>query len=140
MLAGSKVANLPLPYQQIIFDSMVEAFVGGMEVAIDGNHAGVKEIRETGGSISAFGPDAEERLAQTNDRLLADIEAEGALSETLGDDVTAAGEKWFARAEELGYADQGSLANMDEWYDSETDFTAFAEAVYKDVLLKHRPA
>lgn len=140
MLAGSKVANLPLPYRQVLFDSLVEAFVGGVEVAIDGNYEGVQEVRETGGSISAFGPDAEERLVQANERLLADVEAEGALSESLGDDVSTAGEKWFAKAAELGYADQGSLADMDQWYDPETDFTAFAEAVYEDILLEHRPA
>lgn len=140
ILAGSKVANLPLPYRQVIFDSLVESFVGVLDVTVDGAYAGVQEVRETGGSITPFGPDAQKRLVQANERLLAGVEQEGALSESLGDDVTAAGEKWLAKAEELGYVDQGSLADMDQWYDPETDFTAFAEAVYEDVLLEHRPA
>lgn len=138
-LAGSKVANLPLAYQQVIFDSMIEAFIGTAKVVIDGNYEGVKRVHELGGSINAVDDATQKSIASTNDQLIAEIEDKGGEYIDLGERVTESGKKWSAKAEELGYTDDGDFEKLDDWYDDSTDFRPFAEAVYEDTLLPHRP-
>lgn len=140
VLGGSGIAQLPLAYQQIVFDSLSESFIGTAEVVIDGNYEGVAKIHEVGGSIEEMDAESQEAIAGVNDELIQEIEADGAFGADLRDRVLASGERWTARANELGYRDDGDFSELDDWYDEDTDFRPFAEAVYDEILLAHRPA
>lgn len=139
VLGGSTVANLPVAYQQIVFDSLVESFIGSAEVVIDGNYEGVSKVHEVDGTIAEMTDEVQESIAATNKELIAEIEDKGTHGTDLGDRVIASGEKWTAKAEELGFVDEGEFSDFDEWYDDNTDFRPFAEAVYEEVLQAHRP-
>ncbi|GAA4477815.1 hypothetical protein GCM10023190_18150 [Enteractinococcus fodinae] len=139
VLGGSKIANLPLAYQQVVFDSLVGAFIGGAEVVIDGNYEGVAKVNEVGGTIKEMDPEVQESIMKANRELIAEIEDNGTHGSDLRDRVIASGEKWTAKAEELGFVDEGDFASFDEWYDEDTDFRPYADAVYEEVLLEHRP-
>ena len=138
-LAGSKVANLPLAYQQVIFDSMIESLVGTAEVVIDGNYEGVKKVHELDGSIEEMDDKTQKAIADTNDKLIAEIAKKGGEYGDLSKRVVESGKKWKAKIDELGYTDDGDFDDLDKWYDDSTDFRPFAKAVYEDAFLPHRP-
>lgn len=139
ILAGATFTSLPLAYQQVIFDSLVAAFTGSLDIVVDGNHAAVERVLKNGGSIEEWGPDAQAQLAKTNARLIEDIEERGVLPKDTAAQVNSMGEKWSAKAEELGFTDGGGVEDIGEWYDVETEFTPFSQVVVDDVLTKHRP-
>lgn len=139
VLGGSGVANLPLPYRQVVFDSLTESFIASAEVVIDGNYEGVAQIHALGGSLEEMDSETQQAIADVHDELIEEIEAEGALGTDLRERILASGEKWTSKAEELGFTEEGDFSSLDEWYDEETEFRPFAEAVYADVLLSHRP-
>ena len=139
VVGGADVANLPLAYKQVLFDSLVESFMGSAEVVIHGNYEGVAEIHEVGGTIQEMDAAVQESIAATNEERITEIENDGTHGTDLKERVLTSGEKWTEKAEELGFVDEGGFSDFDEWFDPETDFRPFAEAVYEEILLEHRP-
>lgn len=139
-LAGSKYQNLPLAYQQIIFDAGEIGFAASSEGLTEGNVAGVRQIQGAGGEIGPLEEDAEQILAQTNEELISGVEESGAIETGLADDVKESAAKWSEVAEELDYTEAGGFEDLDEWYDPEDyDYAPMAERVFEEVLLAHRP-
>lgn len=139
ILGGSRVASMPLAYRQILFDSLVDGFVGSAEVVIDGNYEGVKQLHDNGGTIEELDDESQQTIKKTNANMIEAIEEKGNVGSDIGAQVDESTKKWAAKAEELGYTEEGDFGDFDEWYDEDMDFRPFAEAVYADVLKPHRP-
>lgn len=140
MMAGSKFDDLPLAYQQVIFDSYIGYFQGQMMTTIGGNADGIKQAKAAGGEIEKFPTDLQEEIEELNKANKKDVAESGIIGDDIAERVEKSAEKWAAKAKELGYTDSGTTADFDEWYDAETDYTPLAEAIYQDVLKEHRPS
>ncbi|WP_051297321.1 TRAP transporter substrate-binding protein DctP [Brevibacterium album] len=140
LVAGSGFAELPLAYQQVIFDSYADYFQGQMMTTIGGNADGIRQAKEAGGEIEQFPEEFQTEIAAFNEENLAKINESGPIEGDLEAAVTAASEKWTAKAAELGYEDGGTTADMDQWYDVDSDFRPLGQAIYDEVLLPHRPS
>lgn len=140
MLAGSSFAELPLAYQQIVFDSSALGAAGFVQSYADSAAEVVRQAREFGGSVSPLPEDTQEQMRVIADSLTADAVADGGLDPETVDALTSGIETWTTRLEELGYADAGAPEEFDEWYDPETDFREYARAVYESgAAMEHRP-
>ena len=140
-LAGVGYQNLPLAYQQIIFDSQMSGFAASNEVIAQGNAAGVTQLMEAGGEIGPMEEDADERIGETNDELLAGIEESGVIGSDVQGRATETADKWKQVADELGYTEKGGYEDMHEWFDADDyDFEPFAERVFEETALPHRPS
>lgn len=139
-LAGSSFENLPLAYQQIIFDAATATFSGVVNTAADGNAESVRQAKEAGGTIEQFDDETEQTIGEANNRQLEAVIEDGLLGEDIGERIQESADKWSAAAEELGIEDQGTFEDLDEWWDTEDyDFDAMGEQVFEDIALAHRP-
>lgn len=140
-LAGSGFQDLPLAYQQIIFDSNALASAGGMQAVIGGNAAAVGQAKEANGEIGAYDQELQDEISAYSEELSAAAIENGLIDEDIVDTIVAAEEEWTQRFEELGYTDEGTVEDFDEWYDEDTDFTGYATSVYEDgTAQEHRPS
>ncbi|WP_101652268.1 TRAP transporter substrate-binding protein DctP [Brevibacterium ihuae] len=140
-LAGSSFANLPLAYQQIIFDAASSAYSGFVGITADGNAESVRQAKEAGGEIAVFDPATEELIKEENARQRQEVVDGGILGDDIDARVNESIETWSSAVEELGYEDGGSFEDMDEWWESsETDFSPMAERVFEETALEHRPS
>ncbi len=138
--AGMNYQSLPLPYQQIIFDSLQQAVQEGLALAVDTNYLGVKGAKENGGEVAEYGPEATEVIVETNDELMADVVEGGVLGDDFEGRMGESLDKWTGVVEELGYEDGGTTADMDTWYtEGDVDFAPIAERLFEDVVAPHRP-
>lgn len=140
ILGGLNVKDLPLPYRQIIHDTLADAFVGTMDIVVDGNFEAVSEIHESDGSVQEFDGTSQQVIAEGIQQRVDEINEKGTFGSDLGEDVIAAGTKWAEKAAELGFVDDGDLSDFDDWYDDTTDFKPFADAVFLEILQAHRPS
>jgi hypothetical protein len=84
--------------------------------------------------------EAQEAIFTAQDELLAEAQNSGLLAENIKEEAIATNEKWFQRIEDLGYSDGGDFPEMNEWYiPGEVDFSEYADEVYEEVVLPHRP-
>lgn len=139
MVAGSKFQQLPMAYQQIIFDTYADYFQGQMMTTIGGNADGVRQAKEAGGEIERFPDDLQDSIEEFNETTKQEIVDSGVLGEETLTRLEESAEKWTQRADELGFTDEGTTEDFDEWYDTETDFRPLAQEVFEDAFLEHRP-
>ncbi|GAA4478194.1 hypothetical protein GCM10023190_19190 [Enteractinococcus fodinae] len=139
-VAGASFKELPLAYQQIIFDAEVDLFHGQLANTLDSGVASVIDAREAGGGFTAIDPEVEARMSEVQEELVDDLIADGVLDEDVRDELQASAEKWTEIVEELGYTDGGELSELDEWYEpGEVDFRPLGERVFEEAALQHRP-
>lgn len=131
-LAGSSFQDLPLAYQQIIFDSNRFASAGGMQAVIGGNAAAVAQAKEAGGEITAFSDEVQDQIASYAEELTEEAVQNGHIDEDIASLIADYEEQWTAELEELGYTDDGTTADFDEWYDEDTDYMDYAIATYEN--------
>jgi TRAP-type C4-dicarboxylate transport system substrate-binding protein len=140
-LAGSSFKDMPLAYQQIIFDSNALASSGGMLAVIGGNAAAVKQAKDAGGTVTPFDDELQDEISDYSAELTEEAIGNGLVSESLAEDVQAARDEWEKTFAELGYEDQGGVEDFDEWFDPETDFMPYAKASYENgKAMEHRPS
>ncbi|WP_349828261.1 TRAP transporter substrate-binding protein DctP [Brevibacterium litoralis] len=137
-LAGQTYSELPVAYQQVVFDSMVAAFDGQMQVSVGGNAQAVAAAKDAGGTITEFDQDVQDTLGEHAAGLAATAGDEVGEPE-LATDLVEAGETWTARVEELGYTDGGGFPELDEWYPEDTDYSLLGTEIFEQVMLPHRP-
>lgn len=141
-LAGSSFIDLPLPYQQIIFDaSAVDWAHGHLHHILAENAAAIGAAKNAGGGIEPMDSAAEERMTEAQNETLDKLIDEGLLDEGIGAQYSESAEKWLEIAGELGYTGSGELKDFDEWFEPEgMDFRPFAERLAEEGALSHRPA
>src|SRR5699024_12296610 len=76
-LAGIGYQNLPLAYQQIIFDSQMSGFASSNAVIAEGNARALEQLRESGGEIEPLDEDADQRIGATTEQRQAAVEEAG---------------------------------------------------------------
>ena len=140
LLAGSGFEQLPLGYQQVIFDSYADYYHGQMQTTVGGNAVAIGMAKEAGGEIEQFPEDFQQDIAEFSENKRAELAESGVAGGELQARVEESAEKWAAKAEELGFADDGTTEDFDEWYDEETEFRLLGEAIYEEVILPHRPS
>ncbi|GAA4282804.1 hypothetical protein GCM10022261_03350 [Brevibacterium daeguense] len=138
--AGTKFQSLPLPYQQIVFDSLYQVVEQGLALAVDTNAMVIEEAKAKGGEVAEFGPEAKDVIATSNEDLMQQVVESGTLGDDLEGRMAASLEKWTGVVEELEYVDGGETSEMDEWYtEGEVDFAPISQRLFEDVVVPHRP-
>ncbi|GAA4283052.1 hypothetical protein GCM10022261_05830 [Brevibacterium daeguense] len=137
-VAGQTYRELPLAYQQVIFDSMSTAFSTMMEVVIGAKAVAVEDALAGGGSVEAFDPEVQQAIAEHAGRLTAET-AESAGVPGVPDRLTQAAEVWQTRVDELGYREDGDFAELPDWYPTDADYDELGQALFDEVMGPHRP-
>lgn len=141
IVAGPGLDQLPLAGQQLIFDQMTVVFKNSRRSNINGNVEAAQIAREQGGGFEQMDEEVARGLVEASEGLVADEIDSGAVPEGFETEITEALEKWRGVAEELELGDEGDFSNVDEWHDDDAvDLMPFAERVYEDVMVAHRPS
>lgn len=140
LFAGSNVQNLPVAYQQIIFDAEPVFNAHWLEATANATAEIPALSEEYDGEVEAVPQEAIDAFTSYLEDTRAASDDSPVLAETSAEDVEALAEKWSQRVEELGFTDDGEFGTMHEWYDPETaDFESLAVQIYEEALLPHRP-
>ena len=139
-VAGATFAQLPLAYQQIIFDAEVANFHGALRNTMDSSHKAVLDSADAGGSITSLDPEVEQSMADQQGELIEDLIDSGRVPEDTHERMTALAEKWTTIVDEMGYQDGGTLEDLPEWYEpGDVDFRPLGERLMEESALAHRP-
>ena len=140
LFAGNTVQNLPVAYQQIIFDAEPVFNAHWLEATANATAEIPALSEEYDGEVAPVPQEAIDAFTSYLEDTRAASDDSPALAETSAEDVEALAEKWSQRVEELGFTDDGEFGTMHEWYDPETaDFESLAVQIYEEALLPHRP-
>lgn len=140
LLAGSSFDEMPLAYQQILFDATATHLADWVGVTADGNAEAVQQSKDAGGTIEPVNDETQRRIGDTQEAQVEGLIEEGRLNEGVPDQIQESEEKWTAVADELGLEDPGNLEDMNEWWEDDAmDFVPFSERVFEEVALPHRP-
>ena len=137
---GPKYEQLPLAYQQILFDAAATMTAGSAQSYVDSNSQHVEDIASVDGTIEEFDDAFQEKMAEILDEQInAEIEA-GNLPEGTIDQVDELTEKWTKRVADLGFEDGGDMEELPEWYSADDDWSAWAKDLWENTgALDHRP-
>jgi TRAP-type C4-dicarboxylate transport system substrate-binding protein len=140
LLAGSSFKELPLAYQQILFDAAAVNFSSFVSATANGNALAVEQAKGAGGTVAPMDSETEELMSEIQAEQVEALIEEGRLEEDVVDQIYASAEKWTAVAEEMDLEESGDFEEMDEWWsDGAVDFQPFADRVFEEVVLPHRP-
>lgn len=137
ILTGSGVDELPVAYQQILFDSFDAYFDGSMKA--NGKDEAIAQVNELGGSVVEVSTELQEEIQRFTELQREEVVESGILGEDIVDRLQASREKWTDRVAELGYEDGGTLADFDDWHDPDADYRPLAQELFQEVMLEHRP-
>ena len=137
ILTGSGVDELPVAYQQILFDSFDAYFDGSMKA--NGKDQAIAQVNELGGSVVEVSTELQEEIQRFTELQREEVVESGILGEDIVDRLQASREKWTDRVAELGYEDGGTLAEFDDWHDPDADYRPLAQELFQEVMLEHRP-
>lgn len=137
ILTGSGVDELPVAYQQILFDSFDAYFDGSMKA--NGKDEAIAQVNELGGSVVEVSTELQEEIQRFTELQREEVVESGILGEDIVDRLQASREKWTDRVAELGYEDGGTLAEFDDWHDPDADYRPLAQELFQEVMLEHRP-
>lgn len=137
---GTKVQELPLAYQQILFDAFADYFDGQMMGITDSAAASVAQAKEAGGRVRPLPPQVEERMNQSQQENFDALVEEGELPADTLARAEEISHRWEERVVAAGIEDRGEFAEFDAWYDrGDFDFKPLGEELYEEVMLEHRP-
>ena len=140
--AGIAWESWPLAVRQLVFDSMQDEFTQSRRGDLAANYIAAEAVREYNGSFAEMDDALQDELLDVSQGLVdREIEA-GTLPEGSTEAIPEALNRWRDVADEMGYADEGTFANYDEWYDTEdTEYLVpFGERYFEEVMLPHRPS
>lgn len=141
MLAGSKVENMPTPYQQIIFDAWQVSHYDGISRVPEDNFNAVSLAKEQGGEIERFDEGVLDLIADNRRSSMDKAVASGGVGDSVDTRMADVVEDWERIVTDLGYEDGGTLADMDEWFDPEAfDSQPYVDRLYEEVISRHRPS
>jgi len=130
-LAGSTFNELPLAYQQILFDAMALSLGNGAGNYVNSNALFIDDINSVGGSINEFDNDMQEGLQEFLTTLQHDAVENGTIAADTVERIEELDEEWSAKIAAMGYEDGGEMENINEWYDPDTDYDEYSWAVYE---------
>ncbi|MGO1439202.1 MAG: C4-dicarboxylate ABC transporter substrate-binding protein [Brevibacterium yomogidense] len=140
ILTGSGVEQLPLAYQQILFDSFDHYYQGSLESGIDSKVDAITIVNETGVDIEEASSDLQDEVRSFAELTRDEVAESGIIGDDIVERLDASREHWTSTVEEMGYEEAGEFAEFDEWYDPETDYTPLATALFEESMLEHRPS
>ena len=140
--AGSAWQSWPLAVQQLVFDSMKDEFVQSRRGDVEGNYVAAQTVREQDGTFTEMDADMQSSLKEASQGLVEAEVEEGRLPEGSADAIPEAVDKWRDVAADLGYEDEGTFSDYDEWYpvDDVEYLDAYGEAYFEEIMLPHRPS
>ena len=140
-VVGSPSLNdLPLAYQQIIYDSMSDYFRGAIIGSVDVGAHVVEQIKDIDGSFEELSPEVQELIADFNSTAAENTANEGALDSDVYANLNEAYSDWADQVSDFGYEDDGPLEDMDEWHEGEgIDYAPIADTYYENSALELRP-
>lgn len=140
VVAGSNYESLPLAAKQLIFDEMVTLFEAQLLTSLEGNANLATAITENNGTSRILNETEVSDLKALSTELLDEKVSSGVVADTFPEDVQQKMNKWEGIVEELNLGDDGDLADFNTWHDPEdANIRSFAERVYVEVMLEHRP-
>ncbi|WP_193926349.1 TRAP transporter substrate-binding protein DctP [Saccharopolyspora montiporae] len=146
LVAGASWDQLPLVAQQLMSDRMKEYMSAELYGALQSIDDTVVETAENGGSAQYLDAESEAALSRANEDLLADVENSPVLAgEALNADVAESIHKWTAITDQLGYTEDGDVANFDDWYQGSAKFEdrSYLEPItnrlHEEAFLPERP-
>lgn len=130
-VAGQGYRDLPLAAQQLIFDQMGEAFKNSRRADFEGTSRLVESLAESNGAMYELDEEASATMLESTQQLVDDDMAEK---------ISEAMDKWRTEVEELGYTDEGDFESYPEWHDNSEDaLAAYADRVFEEIMIQHRP-
>ena len=138
IVAGKKYSELPVAYQQVVFDAMSTTFSTMMEVVIGAKAQAVEQAKDNDGSVEAFDDDVQKQIA-TYAKTLSDKTAQKADVADVPSTLSSAGEEWQKTVTDLGFDDKGDFASLDEWYPEDVSYDDFGDELFDTVMAEHRP-
>ncbi|GAA1847376.1 TRAP transporter substrate-binding protein DctP [Brevibacterium marinum] len=136
--AGKEYSELPVAYQQVIFDSMSTTFSTMMEVVIGAKAMAVEQAKDNDGSVEPFDDDVQKQMA-TYANTLSDKTAEKAGVPDAPKTLNAAASDWQTSVTDLGFDDKGDFAELDEWYPEDVNYDELGDELFDKVMAEHRP-
>ena len=137
-VAGQTYSELPLAYQQVIFDSMATAFSTMTELVIGAKAVAVEEALAAGGSVRPFDADVQSAIAEHAGQLSTRTAEDAGVPEVPAR-LDEAAQAWAQRVEELGHTDGGEFTQMPEWYSEDASYDDLGAALFEQTMLPHRP-
>lgn len=139
-LAGSSFDDLPLAYQQIVFDSQQLSLGNDVGNYINSNALFIDDTNSVGGTINEFDQAMQDDLEAFLSVLQDEAVEAGTIEADTPNRIDELDEEWSAAISEMGYADDGDMSDLNEWYDPETDYDEYSQSVYEESgALDHRP-
>jgi len=139
-IAGPSFEELPLAYQQIIFDSAAIITSGSAQTYVDSNAQHIEDLASVNGTITEFDGEFQEELARVVNRQVEEQIDAGNLPNDIVENLEGLSEKWSQRVADLGFEDGGGMETMNDWYSADEDWTSFAWDVWENSgALEHRP-
>jgi TRAP-type C4-dicarboxylate transport system substrate-binding protein len=138
IVAGKKYSELPVAYQQVVFDAMSTTFSTMMEVVIGAKAQAVKQAKDNDGSVEPFDDDVQKQIAKYA-KTLSDKTAQKADVADVPSTLSSAGEEWQKTVTDLGFDDKGDFASLDEWYPEDASYDDLGDELFETVMAEHRP-
>lgn len=136
--AGKKYSELPVVYQQIVFDSMSTTFSTMMEVVIGAKAMAVEQAKANDGSVEPFDDDVQKQMAKYA-KTLSEKTAKTAGVPDAPSTLNTAANDWQKSVSELGLDDKGDFADLDEWYPKDVSYDKLGDELFDNVMAEHRP-
>lgn len=136
--AGKKYSELPVAYQQVVFDSMSTTFSTMMEVVIGAKAMAVEKAKDNDGSVTPFDDEVQKQMA-TYATTLSDKTAKKAGVPDAPSTLQTAGSDWQKNVTDLGYDDKGDFAELDEWYPDDASYDELGDELFEKAMAGHRP-
>ena len=144
--AGPRIMTGPPILKQLVLEAGQTYIANAMVIYLEEESIGVEssitQVAEQGGGWLAFDADVEEKLAEINEGILADLKASTLVD---GEDVVSRAEaayaSWSTKVNDLGYVDDGPISTFPDWYDTSTvfDIQPWVGAVVQDILSTRAP-
>ena len=140
-VVGSPSLNeLPLAYQQIIYDSMSDYFRGAIIGSIDVGAEVVDQVEDIGGSFEELSPEVQEMISDFNHENAESTADEGVLDPDTYATLDESYSQWADEVDELGYEDGGPLEEMNVWHEGDDiDYAPLGDSYYEETALELRP-
>lgn len=136
-------ASLPLVAQQVLFDGTKVMLQTNIEGATQFQVDGLSALVGEGGSVTSFDQAARDGLLAAHEEALDQVADSDKLDDgqSLVDSIESGAAAWEQRVVDLGFPTDVAFADFAEWHAANGyDLTEYAEVVFTEAMLDHRPS